>query len=110
MTDQGDEPRHYLVRFAPEALGHLDRIEAHIAGRGSPMNAAAHVDAIVEACMALNFMPHRGTSHGDIRPGLRTTIYAETTVIAFDIDEGRGEVTIIGVLSTSQDWPRVLSG
>lgn len=71
------------VKFTPQALEQLDKLERDIAVRGSPLVAARYVDAIVDYCENLRIFPQRGTQRDDIRPGLRTLGYRRRVTIAF---------------------------
>lgn len=97
----------FSVEFAPEAADQLEALEEYIAGQGSPETASAYVEAIMAYCENLQSFPHRGTMRDDIRPGLRTTNYKGSAVIAFAV---KGEtVYIVGVFYGGQDYESILS-
>jgi plasmid stabilization system protein ParE len=99
--------RRYRVVFAPEAVDHLDALYAYVAAAASPATALSYADAIVSYCDGLNISPHRGSSHDDVRPGLRVTNYKKRAVIAFTVDENL--VSIIGIYYGGQDYESDLS-
>lgn len=96
----------HTVRFTPEALNQLDKLEAHIAGVGSPVVAARYVDSIVDYCGNLWTFPHRGTRRDDLRPGLRTLGYRRRVTILFEVSDDT--VNIIGVFYGGQDYEAAL--
>jgi plasmid stabilization system protein ParE len=100
----------YSVVFAPEAQDDLVEILEYISGQGSPAAAARYAEAIVAHCEALSSFPHRGTPRSDIRPGLRVTNYRGRAVIAFEVDDAAGVVSVLGVFYGGRDVERALSG
>jgi toxin ParE1/3/4 len=100
--------RTYAVVFTPEAEDKLVELYEYIAEHGSPTVAQRYTDAIVVYCEGLASFPHRGTPRDDVRPGLRITNYRRRAVIAFEVDESMGRVSILGVFYGGQDYERVL--
>jgi toxin ParE1/3/4 len=95
----------YVVAFSPEALEQLAEIVDYIAGKAAPDIADRYASAIISHCEGLQNFPHgRGTRRDDIRPGLRTTNYKGRTVIAFDVDDAAGTVSIIGIFYGGRDY------
>ncbi|MGV1009959.1 MAG: type II toxin-antitoxin system RelE/ParE family toxin [Dermatophilaceae bacterium] len=94
----------YLVRFAPEAAGHLESLYSYISGSATPTIAAGFVDAIMNRCEGLAAFPHRGTARDGLRPGLRTMSPQKRVVIAFTVDDSHQQVTILGVFYGGQDF------
>ena len=99
----------YTVVFAPEAEDSLVSLYEYIAEHGSPVVAARYTEAIVAYCESLATLPHRGTKRDDIRPGLRITNYKRRAVIAFEVDDTRSTVAILGVFYGGRDYERALS-
>jgi plasmid stabilization system protein ParE len=95
------------VVFTPEAAEQLDALYAYVAAAASPAIALNYTNAIVSYCEGLNISPHRGSSHDDVRPGLRVTNYKKRVVIAFTVDEYL--VSIIGIYYGGQDYESDLS-
>ena len=72
------------------------------------MNAARYTEAIVAYCESLTTFPHRGTRRDDVRPGLRITNYKRRAVIAFEVDDARSTVAVLGVFYGGRDYERAL--
>lgn len=99
----------YAVRFSPQALVQIDAIEDYIARAGSPLTAIRYVDDIVSYCESLTTFPLRGTRRDDIMPGLRTTNYRHSAVIAFTVDGSTEIVSILGVFYGGQNFEAALT-
>ncbi|WP_322994390.1 type II toxin-antitoxin system RelE/ParE family toxin [Castellaniella sp.] len=76
---------------------------------GSPAAAIRHADGIVSYCESLTTFPLRGTTRDDVMPGLRTTNYRHSTVIAFTVDVSAQTVSILGVFYGGQDFEAALT-
>jgi toxin ParE1/3/4 len=98
----------FALVFAPEAQDDLVELYEYIAEHGSPMAAQRYTDAIVTYCESFASFAHRGTRRDDIRPGLRITNYRRRTVIAFEVDDAKGQVSILGVFYGGRDYERAL--
>jgi toxin ParE1/3/4 len=96
----------HTVRFAPEALIHLDELEAYIREAASPEIAARYVDTLVGFCESLGMFPQRGTRRDHIRPGLRTLGYQNATIAFVFSDD---VVSILGVFYKGRDYEAGLS-
>lgn len=94
----------YAVIFAPEALNQLEALEAFIANTRAPAVAARYTDAIVSFCESLAIFPQRGLRRDDLMPGLRTTNYRRSVVIAFMANTETKTVSILGVFYGGQDY------
>ncbi len=57
----------------------------YIASQNSPEIANGYVDRIIRHCLKLGEMPHRGTMHEELRPGLRTIPFDRRMTIAFAV-------------------------
>jgi toxin ParE1/3/4 len=92
----------HRVVFAPEAERQLIELYEHLAAKASAEIADHYTEAIVQACESLRTLPIRGTSRGDIRPGLRTFGFRRRVTIAFEVS---GEiVTVLGIFYAGQDF------
>lgn len=98
----------YTVVFAPEAEDDLVELYEYVAEHGSPTIAARYTEALVEYCEGLGNFAHRGTRRDDIRPGLRITNYKHSAVIAFEVNESRNSVAILGVYYGGRDYESAL--
>jgi plasmid stabilization system protein ParE len=96
----------YRVVFSPEAQEHLVALYGYIADAASADIAARYTEAIVSYCESLCTFPHRGTTRGDVRPGLRITNYKKRAVIAFAVDAE--QVSILGIFYGGQDYETIL--
>ena len=100
----------YAVAFAPEAEDDLAELYHYIAAHGSPVTALQYTEAIITYCESMSSLPHRGTRRDDVRPGLRITNYRHRTVIAFEVDDPAGIVTVLGVYYGGRDYESVFGG
>lgn len=94
----------YGIRFTPESTEQLLAIQGYIAAADSPVIATRYTDSIITYCENLQTFPHRGTRRDDIRPGIRITNYKKRAVIAFEVDDERRQVSIIGIYYGGQDY------
>lgn len=98
--------RTYTVVFAPEAEDDLAELYEYIAAQGSPANAQRYTEAIVVYCEGLAASPHRGHRRDDVRAGLRITNHRRRAVIAFEVDDESGVVSILGIFYGGRDYER----
>ena len=98
----------YRVVFTPEAEEQLLALYDYIADAASPDIAARYVEAIIAHCEGLHTFPVRGVMRDDVRPGLRITNYKKRAVIAFEVDEESGQVSVIGLFYGGQDYETIL--
>jgi toxin ParE1/3/4 len=98
----------FAVVFAPEAQDSLVELYTYIAERASPAVAKRYTDAIVESCERLANLPHQGTRRDDVRPGLRITNHRRRTVIAFDVDDDKALVSILGIFYGGRNYESTL--
>ena len=96
------------VIFSPEAEGQLIALYNYIADAASPDIAKHYTDGIIAYCEGLHAFPLRGTLREDVRPGLRITHYKKRTVIAFEVDEKIGLVSVLGLFYGGQDYGAAL--
>jgi toxin ParE1/3/4 len=96
------------VSFRPLAEADLFALYRHIAADSGHGVAAAYIDRIETACMALETFPERGTRRDDIRPGLRTMGFERHATIVFQVT--RAEVVIVRIFYGGQDYERALRG
>ncbi|PWR22286.1 type II toxin-antitoxin system RelE/ParE family toxin [Zavarzinia compransoris] len=90
----------YEVRWAPAAVQKIGR---YIRTARNRAGAARFMDGLRLYCDGFAASPHRGATHDDIRPGLRSVGYRRRATILFVIDEGRKRVVILGVFTGGQD-------
>lgn len=96
----------FQVIFTPEAEFQLKALYEYIAAEASPATAKRFTDAIVERCLNLNTMPHRGTPRDDIRRGLRTLSFRRRAMIVYTADAA--QVAIVGVFYGGQDFEALI--
>lgn len=99
----------YSVLLSGRARDQLIALDGYIAAAASPEIAARYTDAVADFCFSLATFPERGMRRDDIRPGLRITNYRKRTVIAFAVDTGAKQVSILGVFHGAQDYETALS-
>jgi len=90
----------------PEAKAQLNGLYEYLAGEASLDIATRYIDAVMARIAGLAEFPHRGTSRGDIRPGLRTIPFRRRLTIAYAVTPE--EIRIIGIAPAGQDLKRVL--
>jgi toxin ParE1/3/4 len=98
----------FEVSFRPLAEADLFALYRHIAADSGHRVAAAYIDRIETACMALETFPERGTRRDDIRPGLRTMGFERRATIVFQVT--RAEVVIVRIFYGGQNYERALRG
>ncbi len=98
----------YTVILSPRACNQLVELDAYIAHAVSPDIATRYTDAIIDFCYSLGMFPQRGTRRDDIRPGMRITNYRKRIVIAFAVDDGTQQVSILGIFHGRQDYEAIL--
>lgn len=67
--------------------------------------AALRLEQIRGDIRSLATMPHRGTRHDDVIPGVRHLAFGKA-VVWFDIDDDAAQVTILAVFYGGQDHVR----
>lgn len=67
-----------------------------------------YTDAIVESCERLATLPHPGTRRDDLRPGLRITNHRRRTVIAFEVDDDKAVVSVLGIFHGGRNYETTL--
>ncbi len=96
----------YQVIFSPESQDQIAELYRYIEAAGSPQTALAYTDALVDFCEGMAVFPERGTPREDIRPGLRTTNYRGSAIIAYVI--WGNVVHILGIYYGGQDYESLL--
>lgn len=96
--------RHLVV--TPEAKAQLNSLYEYLAREASLDIATRYIDAVMARIAGLTDFSHRGTSRGDIRPGLRTIPFRRRLTIAYAVRPQ--EVRIIGIARAGQDLKVVL--
>jgi len=101
--------RRYRVAERPDVLSDYVAISEHIVRwTGDVALGDRTVDAIRDFIKTLGSFPHRGAPRDDLRPGLRLIPFGKRTVIAFEIDDDAGTVTILRVFYGGQDYAAVI--
>jgi plasmid stabilization system protein ParE len=96
----------YQVIFSPESQEQIANLYRYIEAAGSPQTALDYTEALVGFCEGMAVFPERGTPRDDIRPGLRTTNYRGSAIIAYVI---LGDVVqILGIYYGGQDYESLL--
>jgi toxin ParE1/3/4 len=85
----------------PEAKAQLTNLYEYLAREASLEIATRYIDAIMVRIAGLTDFPHRGTSRGDIRPGLRTVPFRRRLTIAYAVTPR--DVRIIGIAGAGQE-------
>ena len=96
---------HRIV-FTPEARDQLDALHAYIASAADIETASRFVDGIIDQTTTLSEFPERGTSRGDLRPGLRTIPWKRRVTIAFVVEQS--DVVVIGVFYGGRNFESLL--
>jgi toxin ParE1/3/4 len=92
----------YQVIFSKLAFRQLKSIERHFVRRGSPQNAVAFVERIVQRCERIGLAPYQGSNEDQFRQGVRTTGFEKSATIAFRVV---GEtVRILSVSYGGKEW------
>jgi plasmid stabilization system protein ParE len=94
------------LAITPEAKAQLNKLYEYLAREASLDIAPRYVDAVMVRIAGLTDFPHRGTSRGDIRPGLRTIPFRRRLTIAYAVTPE--EVRVIGIARAGQDLERLL--
>ena len=98
--------KRYRITFRPRAEADLFGLYRHIAEEAGHDVAGVYVDRVEAACMALQFLPERGTKCDDIRDGLRTIGFERRATIVFQVR--KSEVVIVRIFYGGQDYERAL--
>lgn len=96
----------YKVVFRPRAANDLDGLYNYIAEQAGLKVAGDYIDRIEKACMSLRNVPLRGTSRGDIQPGLRVLGFERRVTIVFRVMPR--EVAIVRIFYGGRDYERIL--
>jgi toxin ParE1/3/4 len=78
----------------------------YIAAEAGYRVAGGYIDRIEATCRSLDTFPERGTSRGDVRPGLRTMGFERRATIAFMV--GDDHVRVIRVFYGGRNYERLL--
>ncbi len=77
-----------------------------IAAEAGHRVASGYIDRIEATCRSLETFPERGTSHHDVRPGLRTMGFERRATVAFIV--GEDHVRVIRVFYGGRNYERLL--
>lgn len=94
------------VIFSPEAEEQLEDLRQYIACQASAQVANGYIDRILAHCEKLSNIPHWGTPHNELQPGVRTISFERRTTIAYRILDQRVEV--IAIAHGGRDLARLL--
>jgi toxin ParE1/3/4 len=98
--------KKFEVRFRPQALSDLFGLYRFIAAEAGHRVASGYIDRIEATCRSLETFPERGTSHHDVRPGLRTMGFERRATVAFIV--GEDHVRVIRVFYGGRNYERLL--
>lgn len=105
----GVSERTYKVTAAAEALSDFIAIFEHIEHwSGDRTLARRTVQSIRAFVRGLQRFPHRGSKRDDLRPGLRIIPVGHRAVVAYQIDDEAGVVTVLRVLYGGQDYAALI--
>ena len=90
----------------PEAKAQLNGLYEYLAREASLDIATRYIDAVMARIAGLKDFPNRGTTRGDIRPGLRTIPFRRRLTIAYAVTPE--EVRIIGIARAGQELKELL--
>ena len=101
--------RAYKVVENTEVLSDYIAIAEHITRwTGDLALADRTVDAIRDFIKSLGTLPHRGVLRDDLHPALRLIPFGKRSVIACEIDEDGGVVTVLRVFYGGQDYEAIV--
>ena len=93
----------YRVILTPEAEDQVQEIQAYIASKSFPQNAANYVHRLADHIEGIASASFQGASREDIGPGFRTTGFERRVTILYAI---RGdEVIVAGIYYGGQQVP-----
>jgi plasmid stabilization system protein ParE len=94
------------INYTPEAPQQLNELDDWITKVASAEVARRFVSAILDHIDGILVFPLAGRVRDDVRPGLRTSTFKKTTLVAYEVDESSDElvVNILGVFHGGQDW------
>ena len=98
------------INYTPEAEQQLNELDDWITQTASAEIAQRFVSALLDHVDGILLFPLAGRARDDVRPGMRTTTFKKTTLVAYAVDETSDElvVNILGVFHGGQDWEAVL--
>ena len=94
----------YRIRFHPQVSRDLEAITHWIIEYAGSHVADRKLAEIERTNMGLAQVPHKGSVHDDIAPGLRAIPAGRRAVIAFTVDDAAEEVLIHAVTYSGGDW------
>ncbi|MFY9627610.1 MAG: type II toxin-antitoxin system RelE/ParE family toxin [Methylocystis sp.] len=101
--------RRLEVRYRPEALDDLLWIYRFIhRAAGSPASADRYVTRIRDKCRRIGDVPYGGRARDDLAPGLRTTPFEKSAVIAYKVEADC--VRITNVFYGGRDYESLYRG
>jgi toxin ParE1/3/4 len=101
--------RRLEVRFGPEALDDLLWIYRFVhRAAGSPVTAHRYLTRIREKCRRIGDVPYGGRARDDPAPGLRTTPFEKSAVIAYEVEANC--VRITNVFYGGRDYEALYRG
>ncbi len=98
------------INYSPEAEQQLNELDDAIAQAASAEIAQRFVSALLDHVDGILLFPLAGRARDDVRPGMRTTTFRKTTLVAYALDTSNElVVNILGVFHGGQDWEAVLN-
>jgi plasmid stabilization system protein ParE len=94
----------YLVRFHPAVSDDLRGIARSMLPYAGRATTARIISELRDAALSLRETPHRGSLRNEIMPGLRAIPAGRRGVIAFTVDDKRGEVFVHVIAYGGADW------
>ncbi len=90
----------HTVRYHPNALRSLSRMQHYILEQSGPSVADAYIQDIMAYCAGFADFPKRGTARPDIGPGIRVVGYRRLASIAIEVRQGT--VVILSIFFNGQ--------
>ena len=101
--------QQYKVVFTPAAISDMRDIYNYIEEEsGYPERALDYVNRLRAGCEKMCILPLRGQKRDDIRPNLRTTALEKRAVAAFEVEEDKQLIRILGVYYGGRDYAAIL--
>jgi plasmid stabilization system protein ParE len=79
------------INYTPEAPQQLNELDDWITNVASAEVARRFVSAILDHIDGILVSPLAGRARDDDRPGLRTSTFKKTTLVAYEVDESSDE-------------------
>jgi len=101
--------KQYDVYLMPGAINDLNDIYDYIADEsGFPEVAWAYIEKLRNKCYGFKTTPIRGCKRDDLRKNVRITAIDKNTVIAFEVDEDKQNVTVFNIFYGGRDYEAIM--